>query len=70
MRPMSSLGLLGEREPVLASDADFNRRVTREEFDAAARDRFKRLDMDEDGALTAPQLQEILAARQARRGRR
>ncbi|MBL8550497.1 MAG: hypothetical protein JNJ73_10970 [Hyphomonadaceae bacterium] len=62
-RPTSAASLLGEREPVLASDADFNRRVTAEEFAAAAADRFARLDVDHDGVLTEAGLQEILTAR-------
>lgn len=48
--------LLNEREPVLASDADFNRRVTAEEFAAASEDRFAILDADGDGALTLTEL--------------
>ena len=52
--------LLNEREPVLASDADFNRRVTPEEFEAATQDRFRLLDLGGDGALTQEDLAQFI----------
>jgi|SRR6478609_221927 len=45
-------GLLNMPEPVAAADADFNRAVTRAEFDQAALERFQLLDHDKHGALT------------------
>ncbi|NWG52364.1 MAG: hypothetical protein HXY28_01455 [Hydrogenophilaceae bacterium] len=51
--------LLNEREPVLASDADFNRRVSRAEFAAAGAERFALLDADRSGALTLPELEAL-----------
>ena len=55
--------LLNEREPVLASDADLNRLVTRAEYEAATADRFRRLDTNADGALAMGELEEILSRR-------
>ncbi|MBI1187553.1 MAG: hypothetical protein GC206_09530 [Alphaproteobacteria bacterium] len=51
--------LLSEREPVLASDADFNRRVSRTEFDAAGAERFALLDRDANGALMLLELEAL-----------
>src|SRR6476469_4054290 len=45
-------GLLNMPEPVAAADADFNRAVTRAEFDQAALERFRLLDVNRQGALT------------------
>jgi len=39
-------------EPVAAADADFNRAVTRAEFEQAAVGRFQLLDHDKQGSLT------------------
>jgi hypothetical protein len=44
-------GLLAEPEPVMASDGDFDRRITRAEATKAARARFALLDRDGDGRL-------------------
>lgn len=55
--------LLHEREPVLASDADLNRLVTRAEYEAATADRFRRLDTNADGALVMGELEDMLARR-------
>lgn len=55
--------LLNEREPVLASDADLNRLVTRAEYEAATVDRFRRLDTNGDGALAMGELEVILSRR-------
>ena len=53
--------LLNEREPELASDADFNRRVTPAEFEAATLDRFRLLDLDGDGALGEDEFTRFIA---------
>jgi len=45
-------GLLNMPEPVAAADADFNRAVTRAEFEQAAVERFQLLDHDKQGSLT------------------
>jgi Ca2+-binding EF-hand superfamily protein len=45
-------GLLNMPEPVAAADADFDRAITRAEFEAAALARFQLLDRDHRGALT------------------
>ena len=45
-------GLLNMPEPVAAADADFNRAITRAEFEQAALERFRLLDVDRQGALT------------------
>jgi hypothetical protein len=52
--------LLNEREPMLASDADFSRRVTPEEYQAATEDRFRLLDLNGDGALTREELVQFM----------
>ncbi|MBI1685409.1 EF-hand domain-containing protein [Caulobacter hibisci] len=48
--------LLAEPQPVMGADADFNRRVTRDEEAKAAASRFKLLDKDGDGRLTLAEL--------------
>lgn len=48
--------LLAEPQPVMGADADFNRRVTRDEAARAANARFKLLDKDGDGRLTLAEL--------------
>ncbi|MFT4251204.1 MAG: hypothetical protein QM608_01800 [Caulobacter sp.] len=48
--------LLAEPQPVMGADADFNRRITREEATKAAISRFKLLDKDGDGKLTLAEL--------------
>ncbi|MGE0045246.1 MAG: hypothetical protein AB7T08_05755 [Hyphomonadaceae bacterium] len=55
--------LLREREPVMAADLDFNRRVTREEFASVSEERFRLLDEDRNNALTLEELELILARR-------
>jgi Ca2+-binding EF-hand superfamily protein len=50
-------GLLNMPEPVAAADADFDRGITRGEFEAAASYRFQLLDRDKAGALTLPRLE-------------
>jgi Ca2+-binding EF-hand superfamily protein len=50
-------GLLNMPEPVAAADADFNRAISRAEFQQAAMNRFQLLDSDRRGALTFDALQ-------------
>jgi Ca2+-binding EF-hand superfamily protein len=50
-------GLLNMPEPVAAADADFNRAISRAEFQQAALDRFQLLDRDHRGALTLDRLE-------------
>jgi hypothetical protein len=45
-------GLINEVQPVMGQDADFNRRISKAEATAAAKDRFAILDKDKDGKLT------------------
>ena len=45
-------GLLNMPEPVAAADFDFNRAISRAEFEQAALDRFRLLDSDKRGSLT------------------
>ena len=45
-------GLLNMPEPVAAADADFDRAITRAEFEQAALERFQLLDREHRGALT------------------
>lgn len=51
-------GLLNEVQPVMSQDADFNRRISRAEATAAAKDRFALLDKDKDAKLTLATLPE------------
>ena len=48
--------LLAEPEPVMASDGDFDRRITRAEAVKAAKARFALLDKDGDGKLRLAEL--------------
>ncbi|KRA57219.1 hypothetical protein ASD89_05840 [Caulobacter sp. Root656] len=48
--------LLAEPEPVMASDGDFDRRITRAEATKAAKARFALLDKDGDGKLRLTEL--------------
>jgi Ca2+-binding EF-hand superfamily protein len=52
-------GLLNMPEPVAAADADFNRAISRAEFDQAAIARFQLLDRDRRGALSLPALESM-----------
>eukprot|EP01030_Chromulinospumella_sphaerica_P016150 gene16150-15961_t len=45
-------GLVNEVQPVMGQDSDFNRRISKAEATAAAKDRFAILDKDKDGRLT------------------
>jgi len=58
-------GLLPISHPIMDADADFNRGVTRAEFDAAAGRRFNQLNVSGSGRLT---LEELVALRRGRRG--
>jgi hypothetical protein len=49
-------GLIAEPEPVMAADADFNRRITKDEAQKAASIRFALLDKDKDGLLKLAEL--------------
>lgn len=49
-------------EPVASADADFNRGVSRAEFEHAAAQRFLLLDTNHDGKLTLPELQAVAEA--------
>lgn len=49
-------GLLNDPQPIMSADADWSRRVTREEFEAKAVMMFKQLDRDHDGRLTREEL--------------
>lgn len=55
-------GLLDLPEPVVSADTDFNRGVSRTEFQAAAAQRFLALDVDHKGYLTLPLLETIRPA--------
>ena len=55
-------GLLDLPEPVVSADTDFNRGVSRAEFEAAAAQRFLALDVDHKGYLTLPLLETIRPA--------
>ncbi|WGM39665.1 hypothetical protein [Caulobacter sp. NIBR1757] len=51
-------GLVNEVQPVMGQDSDFNRRISRAEATAAAKDRFAILDKDKDGKLVLATLPE------------
>ncbi len=57
--------LLNLPQPVAAADTDFNRLITKSEFDAAAIARFRLLDPQGTGAITLVQLQATLASAQS-----
>jgi hypothetical protein len=44
--------LLEDAEPVMSCDANFDRRVTRDEFEACAERRFREIDLNGDGYFT------------------
>ena len=52
-------GLLNMPEPVAAADSDFNRAISRAEFEQAALGRFQLLDRDKRGSLTLVQLESL-----------
>lgn len=49
-------GLLNEAQPVMGGDADFNRRISRDEAVKVAKSRFAELDVDGDGKLALADL--------------
>lgn len=49
-------GLIAEPEPVMASDGNFDRRITKDEAIKAAKTRFALLDTDKDGVLKLEEL--------------
>lgn len=53
---LASYTLQGVTHPLLSADADMNRGVSVEEFQAAARRRFASLDQNRDGVLTLAEL--------------
>jgi len=65
-------GLIAEPQPVMGADADFNRRITRDEAERAAKARFALLDKDGDGSLRLADLPRTLveAAAEGRGSRR
>ena len=68
MAGAARFGLLPITHPLMDADVDFNRGVTRAEFDAAAGRRFNQLNVSGSGRLT---LADLAAARaQSRRGAR
>ena len=68
MAGAARFGLLPIAHPILDADVDFNRGVTRAEFDAAAGRRFNQLNVSGSGRLTLEELRE--ARTQLRRGGR
>lgn len=56
-------GLLNLPQPVVGADADFNRKITLDEFNRAASYRFQLLDTKSTGGLTLPQLETLLPTR-------
>ena len=68
MAGAARFGLLPITHPLMDADADFNRGVTRAEFDAAAARRFNQLNVSGSGRLTLEDLRALRA--QTRRGRR
>ena len=65
-------GLIAEPQPVMGADADFNRRITRDEAERAAKARFALLDQDGDAVLRLADLPRTLvqAAAEGRGSRR
>lgn len=56
-------GLLNLPQPVIGADADFNRKVTRDEFSRAATYRFQLLDTKRAGGLTLQELERLVPTR-------
>lgn len=52
-------GLLGDAEPILSCDSNFDRRVTLTEFDTCAERRFAQLDANHDGFITPDEINQI-----------
>ena len=62
-------GLINEIQPVMSQDSDFNRRISKAEATAAAKDRFALLDKDKDGKLLLATLPETPLQRALEDGR-
>jgi hypothetical protein len=52
-------GLLGDAEPIMSCDSNFDRRITLAEFDACAERRFALLDLNHDGFITPDELNQF-----------
>lgn len=65
MAGAARFGLLPISHPIMDADVDFNRGVSRDEFDAAAGRRFNQLNASGSSRLT---LEELAALRRSRRG--
>jgi hypothetical protein len=65
----SVYALIAEPEPVMGADADFNRRITRDEATKAAKTRFALLDRDKDGVLKVEELPKTPAQQMAEGGK-
>lgn len=63
-------GLIAEPEPVMASDGNFDRRITKDEATKAAKTRFALLDTDKDGRLKLQELPKTPAQTGLRPGAR
>jgi len=62
-------GLIAEPEPVMGADADFNRRISRDEAVKAAKSRFALLDLNKDGVLKLEELPKTPVQRMAEGGK-
>jgi hypothetical protein len=62
-------GLIAEPQPVMGADADFNRRITKDEATRAAVTRFRLLDTDKDGLLKLETLPKTPAQLRAEGGK-
>ncbi len=60
--------LIAEPEPVMGADADFDRRISKDEAVKAAKTRFALLDRDKDGVLKLEELPKTPAQRMAEGG--
>ncbi|PHY20534.1 hypothetical protein [Caulobacter sp. BP25] len=65
----SLYGLIAEPQPVMGADADFNRRITKDEATKAAKTRFALLDTDKDGLLKLEELPKTPAQKMAEGGK-
>ncbi|MCK5910426.1 MAG: hypothetical protein KAG62_10800 [Caulobacter sp.] len=61
--------LIAEPEPVMGADADFDRRISKDEAAKAAKTRFALLDRDKDGALKLEELPKTPAQLRAEGGK-
>ncbi len=60
-RPLGAqaYGLLGDAEPIMSCDSNFDRRITHAEFDACAERRFALLDLNHDGFVTPDEINQF-----------